>query len=43
MHTNLGAALLPVLAGLTTTIGGALGFFSRKPGPRATALYEADK
>lgn len=39
MEPNLGIALLlPVLAGLSTTIGSTLGFFIRKPGPRAMSL-----
>lgn len=39
MESNLGIALLlPVLAGLSTTIGSALGFFIKKPGPRAMSL-----
>jgi len=39
MEPNLGIALLlPVLAGLATTFGSALGFLIRKPGPRAMSL-----
>jgi ZIP family zinc transporter len=36
---NLGLALLlPILAGLSTTIGSTLGFFTRRPGPRLMSL-----
>jgi len=39
MEPNLGIALLlPVLAGLSTTIGSLLGLFARKPGPRTMSL-----
>jgi len=39
MEPNLGLALLlPVLAGLSTTIGSALGLLTRKPGPRMMSL-----
>ena len=39
VEPNLGIALLlPVLAGLSTTIGSTLGLFARKPGPRAMSL-----
>jgi len=39
MEPNLGIALLlPVLAGLSTTIGSTLGLFARKPGPRTMSL-----
>lgn len=39
MEPKLGIALLlPLLAGLATTFGSVLGFFFRKPGPRAMSL-----
>jgi ZIP family zinc transporter len=39
MEPNVGIALLlPVLAGLSTTIGSVLGLFARKPGPRMMSL-----
>lgn len=39
MERNLGIALLlPVLAGLSTTIGSTLGFFARNPGPRTMSF-----
>jgi len=39
MEPNIGVALLlPVLAGLATTIGSTLGFFVQRPGPRAMSL-----
>ncbi len=39
MEPNLGIALLlPLLAGLSTTIGSTLGLFAQKPGPRTMSL-----
>jgi ZIP family zinc transporter len=39
MEPNLGIALLlPLLAGLSTTIGSVIGLFAHKPGPRTMAL-----